>query len=102
MLTTVQAHHYIPEAKIILVGTKSDLRGDPEFVSNLQEKGLPFVTKKEAEQMQRDIKAVCYVETSAKTGENVKELFDAVTESLMCDNDVKPFQKKPNLRCQMM
>ena len=58
--------------QIVLVGTKSDLRGDANAKRNTEDKDI---TKAEAEQLAKEIKATCYMETSAKTGDGIKELF---------------------------
>ena len=39
--------HHAPGVKFILVGTKMDLRDDPETTSKLQEKGLQCISDKE-------------------------------------------------------
>jgi len=70
--------HHCPQAPLILVGTKKDLRDDPSMVSTLQQKGMTPVTREQGEQMAREIGAVCYIEVSSLTSENIKELFTAV------------------------
>jgi len=60
-----QHAHGIP---IILVGTKKELRGsDPK---------AKVVTTQQGNKLASQIKAVCYMECSAKTGDGLKELFD--------------------------
>ncbi|HUT80026.1 MAG TPA: Rab family GTPase [Candidatus Bathyarchaeia archaeon] len=55
----------------ILVGNKNDLED------------LRSVPKKEALAFAKKIKALAYIETSAKTGENVNESFITITENLI-------------------
>merc|ERR1712154_33730 len=67
-------------AGILLVGTKSDLRGQLDKKENPEEKD---VTQKEGDQMAKDIKAISYMETSSKTGEGIKELFEEAIRAAM-------------------
>eukprot|EP00475_Leptophrys_vorax_P001071 TRINITY_DN10561_c0_g1_i1.p1 TRINITY_DN10561_c0_g1~~TRINITY_DN10561_c0_g1_i1.p1 ORF type:complete len:197 (-),score=53.71 TRINITY_DN10561_c0_g1_i1:253-843(-) len=69
---------YVPGTPVILVGTKTDLRGDKEIEETLAEKGLDVITHEEAVEMGKEVGAADVLECSALTGEGVKELFDAV------------------------
>lgn len=55
----------------ILVGNKNDLED------------LRSISNKEANAFAKKIKALAYIETSAKTGENVDESFKMITEKLV-------------------
>ena len=56
-----------PDAPIILVGCQSDLRGDRDVISCLAKSGRAPVSSDQALSFSRQISAVIYVETSAKT-----------------------------------
>jgi Ras-related protein Rab-11A len=58
-----------PKSLSILIGNKSDLKRD--------------VSKKMAKQVQESMHVIDYIETSAKTGENVNEAFQTVTTSIL-------------------
>jgi len=64
--------HHCPTDNI-LVGTKLDLREDPEKLESLKEKGLAPITVEQGEQLAREIKAVKYMECSALTQKGLKE-----------------------------
>lgn len=70
-----------PNSVILLCGNKSDLKDDRE------------VTREEAEELARSMKAE-YIETSAKTCENIDELFIKITEMISKtqskDDPIKP------------
>ena len=62
-----EVHQAVPTAKVILVGTKADLR----------EKGGPnLVQPEQIERAKEQIQAVDYIECSALTRSNVNELFN--------------------------
>ncbi|KAJ3058279.1 GTP-binding protein Rho1, partial [Quaeritorhiza haematococci] len=66
-----------PNLPILLVGTKSDLRKDPEILESLSRLGQKPVTTREALTVAHRINAYKYVECSAKTGHNILQVFDA-------------------------
>ncbi len=73
----------MPDAPYILVGTKLDLR----------EAGLPDpstgesdpVTPEKAEEMRKQIKALKYIEVSAKTRKNLQTLFSEAVEIVLAE-----------------
>jgi len=69
--------HHCPGTPFLLVGTKIDLRDNPE--SGLKEKGMPLLTYEQGEAKSKEIKAVKYLECSALTQKGLKEIFaDAI------------------------
>jgi len=74
--------HHCP-TKNLLVGTKVDLRDDPSFLESLSEKGLKPVSSEQGEQLAADIKALKYMECSALTQKNLKEVFDFAIKSVL-------------------
>lgn len=71
-----EVSHHGAGVPILLVGTKSDLRGDEQMKQLLSSKGIDMVTPEEAVRMQREIGAVVYLECSALTQEGLKTVFD--------------------------
>lgn len=78
-----EVNHYVPDAPYVLVGTKLDLR----------EAGLPDpstgesnpVTPEKAEEMRKQIKAVKYIEVSAKTLKNLQTLFSTAVDIVLAE-----------------
>ena len=68
--------HHAPNAAILLVGTKSDLRGDPHINMALDTGGNHMVSPEEAEAMRRRVGAAAYMECSALTQQGLKAVFD--------------------------
>jgi GTPase SAR1 family protein len=95
--------YYLPGVVKILVGTKSDLRSEPGHITYMKERDVQYVTKEEAEKVQRKINAVRYVETSAKTGENVKFCFESTIESaVLAIYDVRAYKKSSKHKCVLL
>merc|ERR1712129_468469 len=67
--------HHMPNTPFILVGTKSDLRNDTDTTNDAD-----FVTLSEANILSTEIGARTYVECSAMTGDNVKNVFKQALE----------------------
>jgi len=73
-----ELHHHAPGVPIILVGTKLDLRSDPDTVQKLKAKNPPSspITFEEGLDMAKAIGAAKYLECSALTQNGLKSVFD--------------------------
>jgi len=95
-LTEVQ--HFAPNVPFIIVGTKSDLRGEAGGV------GGDFVSAEEAEKLKAELKASKYIECSAlkpELGDNgLKAVFDEAIKTVLLDRR-KPSTKKKS-RCSIL
>ncbi|KZP18987.1 P-loop containing nucleoside triphosphate hydrolase protein [Athelia psychrophila] len=67
---------FCPGVPAILVGCKSDLRGDERTIKELRLAGQDLVMLEEAEAMAVRIGAVKYMECSALTGQGVREVLE--------------------------
>ena len=67
-----EIQRYCPKTPFILVGTKVDLRNDIAEIEKLAKKKQRPVTREEGEKVAKQIKAIKYVECSAKTQDGVK------------------------------
>ncbi|ELU01148.1 hypothetical protein CAPTEDRAFT_94321, partial [Capitella teleta] len=65
-----------PKVPVILVGTQSDLRGDVKILVELDQYEERPVTEEQAIARTRSLGAVSYVECSALTQKNLKDVFD--------------------------
>ena len=68
---------HCPKAPIILVGTQSDLREDVKVLIELDKCKEKPVPEEAARLCAEEIKAASYIECSALTQKNLKEVFDA-------------------------
>jgi len=78
-----EIQHHAPGVPIILVGTKMDMRNDPNTVSSLTAKGLRVISNQEAQGRAREIGAKAYLEVSALTQEGLKNVFDEAIRAAM-------------------
>jgi len=84
--------HFCPEVPQILVGTKLDLRSDSGTLEKLKSNGQNPITMDQGQELAKKIKAVKYLECSAKTGENLKTVFDEAVKAVL-------FAPKKKKRC---
>lgn len=61
---------------ILLVGTKLDMRNDPETTLDKKE----FVTTEEGNKLAKEIGAIGFMECSARTKEGVTEIFSRILD----------------------
>lgn len=66
--------HHCPDAPIILVGTKIDLREDRETLSALSEQGLSPLKREQGQKLSNKVRAVKYMECSALTQRGLKQV----------------------------
>jgi GTPase SAR1 family protein len=71
---------HCPGIPIILVGTKTDLRDDPEILAKLSQRGSRPTTLEEAAKFARQLKIDALEECSALSGDNVQKVFDRAIE----------------------
>lgn len=70
-----EIRQYCPDALIVLVGTKLDLRNN-EYIS-------PNITKQKGDELKKKIGAVAYVECSAKYNQSVDNVFDVAIRTFL-------------------
>lgn len=78
-----ELRRHCPRAPVILVGTQCDLRSDVKVLVELDQYEERPVTEEQALARTRNISALSYVECSALTQKNLKEVFDAAILAAM-------------------
>jgi len=81
--------HFCPDVPFILVGTKMDCRNDPGELEKLKGGNQSPITHEGGAELARKLKAIKYLECSAKTQEGLKDVFD---EAVRCV--LRPKKKK--------
>lgn len=90
---------YCPaEVPIILIGTKLDLREDPETIKSLEAEGKAPLKYTDGLRLQRKIGAIKYMECSAKTLENLTDVFQEAAQAAL--EAMKP--KKKTRKCVLL
>ncbi|CAI5455509.1 unnamed protein product [Caenorhabditis angaria] len=92
-----EIRQHCPDAPVILVGTKLDLRDEPEPIRALQAEGRAPITKSQGQKMAQRIKAVKYLECSALTQHGLSSVFEDAVRSIL---NPKPIKKKKS--CNVM
>ncbi|CAB1348175.1 unnamed protein product [Coregonus sp. 'balchen'] len=67
--------HHCPNTAILLVGTKKDLRNDPEVLKKLKDQNQTTITQQQGSALARQIHAIKYLECSALNQDGIKEVF---------------------------
>jgi len=84
-----EMQHFCPEVPLILVGTKLDLRNDTATIEKLKATGQQPISTEMGESLAKKIKAIRYIECSAKTGENLKMVFDEAVKAVLFNKQKK-------------
>jgi len=96
-----EVRHHCPDARILLVGTKIDLRDDKPTLDKLASLNQVPVTYQQGEQMAKDIRAIGYVECSALTQKGLKVVFDEAIKTVIFPKKAGKSKGKDN-KCTMM
>ena len=78
-----EVQHFCPGVPRILVGTKKDLRNDEVRIAELKLTNNRMVSFEEGTATATNIKAVKYMEVSAKTRDGVQDVFEAAARAAM-------------------
>lgn len=84
-----EIRHHAPDASVILVGTKIDLRADTDVLERLKERKLVPKTRQDGVDLCQEVGATAYVECSALTQEGLQEVFQTAIRSVMSTQDAK-------------
>jgi Ras-related C3 botulinum toxin substrate 1 len=79
-----------PAAKILLVGTKCDLRSDAATVQRMKEDKVECVTMERGQELAKEMKLDGYVEVSARTQLGLKDVFEKAVSAVVCGVDTPP------------
>ena len=78
-----EVHTFCPKVPVVLVGNKKDLRNDPATIAELKEMNQKPLQVEDGQAMAEQIKAVTYIECSAKNNEGVDEVFVTATRAAL-------------------
>jgi len=89
--------HHCPDAPVIVVGTKIDLRENKEAIGQLAQQGLSPIKREQGIKLANKIRAVKYMECSALTQRGRKQVFDEAVRAVLYPHPVKPKNKSCRL-----
>ena len=72
--------------RVILIGTKLDVREDSEQRKQLEDQGIKPISKEEGEAKAKEIGAIKYIECSAKNNFNVRYAIEEAVRNAKEDN----------------
>ncbi|NXH41822.1 RHOF protein, partial [Dicaeum eximium] len=70
-----EVNHFCKGVPVLLVGCKTDLRQDQEMLQKLKDGRMQPVSRQQGEAMARQVRAVSYMECSARYQDNVGNIF---------------------------
>ncbi|KAK3523750.1 hypothetical protein QTP70_009238 [Hemibagrus guttatus] len=82
--------HHCPNVPILLVGTKSDLRNDPEVQKKLKDQNQAPITVQQGQSLARQIHAVKYMECSALSQDGIKDVFAEAVRAFLNPQPASP------------
>ena len=82
-----EVNHYAPNVPFVLVGCKCDLRNDPNTIQRLKKMyNQSPVLREYGQSVANAIGAASFVECSAKTGENIRIVFENATRAALASS----------------
>jgi len=89
--------HHCPDAPILLIGTKIDLREDKEALQALSDNGHSPIKREQGQKLANKIRAVKYLECSALTQRGLKQVFDESVRAVLRPQPIRKRQRKCSL-----
>ncbi|ESW98534.1 hypothetical protein KL930_002257 [Ogataea haglerorum] len=86
--------HFCQDVPMILVGCKIDLRNDPRTIERLAQLNQAPVSTSEGQAVAEKIKALTYLECSAKLNQGVREVFETATRAALETKEKRERKKK--------
>ncbi|XP_059844183.1 rho-related GTP-binding protein RhoF isoform X1 [Hypanus sabinus] len=98
-----EVNHFCQEVPILLIGCKTDLRMDKERLRRLRAAQQEPITYNQGEETAHQIKAVMYLECSAKFRENIEDIFkEASIVALSALKKKKSKRKRKQKQCLLL
>jgi Ras-related C3 botulinum toxin substrate 1 len=85
--------HHCPSTPFVLVGTKIDMRNDPDTISRLRNDGLYPISYEQGLSLSNEIGANKYLECSALSQKGLKSVFDEVIKIVITPSKKKKIKK---------
>jgi len=93
-----EIRHFCPHTPIMLIGTKSDLKTDPDTLTKLKANNSAFVTTEEAQSLCKQIGAIKHIECSAMRQKKI----DTIFQEVISIGKEPPAKSKNRRRCRIL
>eukprot|EP00012_Vannella_robusta_P012813 CAMPEP_0206196530 /NCGR_PEP_ID=MMETSP0166-20121206/8506_1 /ASSEMBLY_ACC=CAM_ASM_000260 /TAXON_ID=95228 /ORGANISM="Vannella robusta, Strain DIVA3 518/3/11/1/6" /LENGTH=178 /DNA_ID=CAMNT_0053614029 /DNA_START=65 /DNA_END=601 /DNA_ORIENTATION=+ len=97
-----EVNHFNPKTPIILVGTKLDLRDNPQTIASLKENDLKPISNEMGDKLAKEIGAAKFLECSAKNQKGLPTVFEEAVKAVFADQVEKVNPKKKKEKCVVM
>ncbi|XP_078741201.1 rho-related GTP-binding protein RhoG-like, partial [Lampetra fluviatilis] len=94
--------HHCPGAPLLLVGTKADLRSDPDTLRKLKETGQAPVSSHQGTALARQVRAVRYLECSALTQDGIRVVFEEAVRAVVNPGASRGAQRGGRPACRLL
>jgi small GTP-binding protein len=96
-----ELRHHCPTVPVVLVGTKTDMRDEPEYLRKQKVSNPNFepITFENAVKVQKATNCVAYVECSAKTQKGLKNVFIKCIEVVL---KPEPKEQPTTRKCKIL
>jgi len=91
-----EVNHFNPDTPVILVGSKLDIRDNPEAVASLKDNNVELISTEKGEKLSKDIQAYKYMECSALTQKNLSLVFEEAVKAVFDFHKKKQQKEKQN------
>ena len=92
--------HYCPNAKLMIVGTKADLRDDPVTLQRLSERNMEPISSQMGHALASEVKAANFMECSARTQKGLSEVLNEAIRAVI--SPAKKSKKSSRHGCTLM
>ncbi|NXK96145.1 RHOF protein, partial [Formicarius rufipectus] len=97
-----EVNHFCKGVPVLLVGCKTDLRQDEEALRKLRDGRMEPVSRQQGESMARQVRAVCYMECSARYQQNVGNIFVTASSAALSATRRRQRGRRPWGRCVLV
>ncbi|NWW83506.1 RHOF protein, partial [Climacteris rufus] len=97
-----EVNHFCKGVPVLLVGCKTDLRQDQEVLRKLKDRRTEPVSRQQGEAMARQVRAVSYMECSARYRENVGDIFVTACSAAISATRRRQRKGRPKRLCVLL
>ncbi|NXF13009.1 RHOD protein, partial [Smithornis capensis] len=97
-----EVNHFCQGVPVLLVGCKTDLRQDQGMVQKLRDRRMEPISRQQGEAMARQVRAVSYMECSARYQDNIGNIFVTACSAAIGGTRRKQRSRRPWKGCVLL